>query len=226
MILDVVYNHLGPDGNYLARFAPRYFTDRYKNEWGDAINFDGPDARPVREFFVANAGYWIDEFHFDGLRLDATQSIFDASAGAHHRGHRAARRARRRRRASDRASSARTNRRTRAWSGPRSSGGYRPRRALERRLPPRRHGRPDRAQRGLLHATTTARRRNSSPPRSTAICSRASVYAGRSKRRGTPALDLAPAAFVTFLENHDQVANSGAGTALPSAARVPARCGR
>ena len=52
---------------------------RYENEWGDAINFDGPDAGPVREFFTANAAYWIDEFHFDGLRLDATQSIIDGS---------------------------------------------------------------------------------------------------------------------------------------------------
>src|SRR5438093_3069995 len=79
VILDVVYNHLGPTGNYLRNFAPAYFTDRYENEWGDAINFDGPDAAPVREFFIANAGYWIDEFHFDGLRLDATQQIFDSS---------------------------------------------------------------------------------------------------------------------------------------------------
>jgi maltooligosyltrehalose trehalohydrolase len=73
VILDVVYNHLGPDGNYLNQFAEQYFTKRYKNEWGEAINFDGPDAGPVREFFIANAGYWIDEFHLDGLRLDATQ---------------------------------------------------------------------------------------------------------------------------------------------------------
>jgi len=79
VILDVVYNHLGPVGNYLGAFAPAYFTKRYENEWGDAINFDGPDAGPVREFFIANAGYWIDEFHFDGVRLDATQQIFDAS---------------------------------------------------------------------------------------------------------------------------------------------------
>src|SRR3954464_8708601 len=79
VILDVVYNHLGPVGNYLKAFAPAYFTDRYENEWGEALNFDGPDAAPVREFFVANAGYWIDEFHFDGLRLDATQQIFDQS---------------------------------------------------------------------------------------------------------------------------------------------------
>ena len=74
VILDVVYNHFGPDGNYLACFSDDYFTERYENEWGDAINFDGPDAGPVREFFIANAAYWIDEFHFDGLRLDATQS--------------------------------------------------------------------------------------------------------------------------------------------------------
>src|SRR5689334_13639984 len=79
VILDVVYNHLGPDGNYLTRFSPDYVTDRYANEWGDAINFDGDRSGPVREFFVANAGYWIDEYHLDGLRLDATQAIFDRS---------------------------------------------------------------------------------------------------------------------------------------------------
>jgi maltooligosyltrehalose trehalohydrolase len=79
VILDVVYNHLGGDGNYLACFSKDYFTDRYPNEWGDAINFDGPSSAPVREFFIENAVYWIREFHLDGLRLDATQSIYDAS---------------------------------------------------------------------------------------------------------------------------------------------------
>jgi maltooligosyltrehalose trehalohydrolase len=79
VILDVVYNHLGPDGNYLKSFAAAYFTDRYENEWGEAINFDGADAGPVRAFFLANAGYWIEEYHLDGLRIDATQQIFDAS---------------------------------------------------------------------------------------------------------------------------------------------------
>jgi maltooligosyltrehalose trehalohydrolase len=80
VILDLVYNHLGPSGNYLRAFATAYFTDRFKNEWGDAINFDGPDSGPVREFFAANAAYWVDEFHVDGLRLDATQQIFDGSS--------------------------------------------------------------------------------------------------------------------------------------------------
>jgi len=79
VILDVVYNHLGPDGNYLREYSPTYFTQRYKNEWGDAINFDGPGSEAVREFFVSNACYWIEEFHLDGLRFDATQQIFDSS---------------------------------------------------------------------------------------------------------------------------------------------------
>jgi maltooligosyltrehalose trehalohydrolase len=78
VILDVVYNHLGPDGNYLSEFSPHYFTDRYENDWGRAINFEGP--QPARNYFIENAGYWIDEFHFDGLRLDATQDIKDASS--------------------------------------------------------------------------------------------------------------------------------------------------
>ncbi|HEU4405372.1 MAG TPA: malto-oligosyltrehalose trehalohydrolase [Polyangiaceae bacterium] len=75
VLLDVVYNHFGPDGNYVRQFADEYFTDKYKTEWGEPINFEGP--RAVREFFVENAAYWVDEFHFDGLRLDATQCIFD-----------------------------------------------------------------------------------------------------------------------------------------------------
>ena len=58
VILDVVYNHLGPDGNYLKEFSSAYFSDRYKNEWGDPLNFDGPGSAPVREFFVSNARYW------------------------------------------------------------------------------------------------------------------------------------------------------------------------
>ena len=71
VILDVVYNHVGPDGNYLDSFSPNYFSERYKNEWGKPFNLDGLDAKPVREFFLSNAEYWIREFHFDGLRFDA-----------------------------------------------------------------------------------------------------------------------------------------------------------
>lgn len=77
-ILDVVYNHLGPEGNYLADFAP-YFTERYKTPWGPAVNFDGPESDHVRRYFIENALYWITEFHFDALRLDAVHAILDYS---------------------------------------------------------------------------------------------------------------------------------------------------
>ncbi len=79
VILDVVYNHLGPEGNYLADFGP-YFTDRYQTPWGAAINFDGPHSDEVRRFFIDNAIYWVTEFHIDALRVDAIHGIFDFSA--------------------------------------------------------------------------------------------------------------------------------------------------
>ena len=77
--LDVVYNHLGPEGNYLSEYGP-YFTDHYKTPWGAALNFDGPDSDEVRHFFIANALYWLENFHIDVLRLDAIHGIVDASA--------------------------------------------------------------------------------------------------------------------------------------------------
>ncbi|MEY2565320.1 MAG: maltooligosyltrehalose trehalohydrolase [Verrucomicrobiota bacterium] len=80
VILDVVYNHLGPEGNYLRVFSEHYFTDQHENDWGDSLNFDGENSEPVREFFITNGRYWIDEFHFDGFRFDATQSIVDSSS--------------------------------------------------------------------------------------------------------------------------------------------------
>jgi maltooligosyltrehalose trehalohydrolase len=78
VILDVVYNHLGPEGNYLGQFGP-YFTNRYQTPWGQAINFDGPDSAGVREYFVQNALEWVRDFHVDGLRLDAVHAIVDNS---------------------------------------------------------------------------------------------------------------------------------------------------
>ena len=78
MILDVVYNHIGPRRNPLPAFTHHYSTDRHECEWGEAINLGGPDAAPMREYLMQNAAYWIREFHFDELRLDATQGIFCA----------------------------------------------------------------------------------------------------------------------------------------------------
>jgi maltooligosyltrehalose trehalohydrolase len=79
VLLDVVYNHLGPDGNYLREYSPDYFTGRHTTPWGDALNVDGPDSEAVRAFFINNALYWAHEYHIDGLRLDATHEIKDDS---------------------------------------------------------------------------------------------------------------------------------------------------
>jgi maltooligosyltrehalose trehalohydrolase len=79
VVLDVVYNHLGPEGNYLAEYGP-YFTDRYETPWGQAVNFDGKDSQEVRRYIVDNALHWIMEYHIDALRLDAIHGIYDASA--------------------------------------------------------------------------------------------------------------------------------------------------
>src|SRR5215831_17869829 len=79
VILDVVYNHFGPDGNYLGVFSDDYLVRGKGHEWGDVINFDGQNSGPVREFFMTNGRYWIEEFHFDGFRFDATHAICDDS---------------------------------------------------------------------------------------------------------------------------------------------------
>ncbi|KPL87575.1 malto-oligosyltrehalose trehalohydrolase [Herpetosiphon geysericola] len=79
VVVDVVYNHLGPEGNYLADYGP-YFTDRYSTPWGTAINFDGPGSDAVRDFFIANACFWFSEFHIDALRLDAVHAYLDFAA--------------------------------------------------------------------------------------------------------------------------------------------------
>jgi maltooligosyltrehalose trehalohydrolase len=79
VLLDVVYNHLGPDGNYLAQFSPFYFSTTHHTGWGTGPNFDGEHSRQARDFFIENALYWVHEYHFDGLRLDATHAILDDS---------------------------------------------------------------------------------------------------------------------------------------------------
>ena len=76
-MLDAVYNHLGPDGAYLGAYTKSYFNPAHKTPWGDALNFDGPHNAPVREYFLGNPAYWMDEFHFDGFRLDAIHAIID-----------------------------------------------------------------------------------------------------------------------------------------------------
>src|SRR5262249_29392703 len=208
VVLDVVYNHLGPSGNYLRAFSPAYFTDRHENEWGDAINFDGPDAGPVREYFIANAAYWIDEFHLDGLRLDATQQIHDASPR-----HRLADVGARARAAADGRSIvliAENEQQDARLVRPIADGGY----GLDALWNDDFHHSAMVAATGRAEAYYCDTRGEPQELISAAkygYLFQGQHYDWQRKARGTPAWDIAPPAFVTFLQNHDQVANSARG---------------
>ena len=208
VILDVVYNHVGSDGNYFSKYANAYFTDRYQCDWGQPFNFDGADAEPVREFFLSNAQYWIEEFHLDGLRLDATQQIFDAS--------------------SDHiiAAVARRVRETAHTRGTILIGENEPQNVRLLRAPERNGFGLDGLWNDDFHHTAhvalTGRREayysdhRGSPQEFISAAKwgflfQGQRYAWQKQRRGTPALDMEPAHFVNFLDNHDQIANSGRG---------------
>jgi maltooligosyltrehalose trehalohydrolase len=208
VILDVVYNHLGPVGNYLSAFAPAYFTTRYENEWGEAINFDGPDAAPVREFFIANAGYWIDEFHFDGLRLDATQQIFDASPRnvMAEIGQAVRERARGRRTLVVAENEPQHTELVR----PEADGGF----GLDALWNDDFHHSAMVALTGRSEAYYSDTCGN--PQEFVSAAKYGYLYQGQHYHwqhnvRGTPALDIDPERFVLYLQNHDQVANSARG---------------
>ncbi len=211
VILDVVYNHLGPDGNYLGQFSPHYATALHATEWGEAINFDGAHSGPVREFFIANAGYWIEEFHLDGLRLDATQRIFDS--GPEHI--LAAITDRVRLAAKDRHTfvSAEADHQDARIVRTRAQGGY----DLDGVWNDDFHHSARVALTG--HTEAYYSRYRGTPQELLSAVKWGFLYQGQRSRgmkvpRGTPALDLRPTAFVTFLENHDQVANSSDGRRL------------
>ena len=211
VILDVVYNHFGPDGNYLRAFSDDYFSPRPRNEWGDALNFDGENSDAVREFFVENAGYWIQEFHLDGLRLDATQQIHDSSPEH---------------------ILAVINRRVRAAANgrktylvaenevqhaqlvrPPASGGY----GLDALWNDDFHHCAIVACTGRREAYYSDYR--GTPQELVAAAKYGFLYQGQRSAwqknpRGTPAFGLKPVQFVNFLQNHDQVANSLHGLRL------------
>jgi maltooligosyltrehalose trehalohydrolase len=211
VILDVVYNHLGPDGNYLSQYSTHYFTQKYKTAWGQAINFDGPSSGPVREFFIANAGYWIDEFHVDGLRLDATHSIFDASK--EHILAALARRVREAGRGRATLVIAENERQEARLVRPPERGGY----GLDAAWNDDFHHSAVVAATGHNAAYYSDHR--GSPQELVSAVKWGFLFQGQryhwqKQRRGKPALDLDPARFVVFLENHDQVANSARGARL------------
>jgi maltooligosyltrehalose trehalohydrolase len=221
VMLDVVYNHFGPDGNYLKLFARDYFTDRYANEWGEAINYDGPHSGPVREFVLANVQYWIDEFHLDGFRLDATQQIFDASQD-----HILAALTRRAREtARERQCECLViaeNEKQEAWLM-RAPGAARAADAAGAAA-----GMDALWNDDLHHSAVVALTGRHEAyysdfrgtPQELLSCAKwgflfqGQHYAWQKTPRGEPALDCAPAQFVCFIENHDQVANSARGWRL------------
>lgn len=213
VILDVVYNHLGPAGNYLRAFAPAYFTDRHYNEWGDAIDFDGPDSEPVREFFIANAGYWIDEFHLDGLRLDATQQIVDGSP----RHVLAAIGARAREAAAGRSIVivAENEPQDMRLVRPVADGGH----GLDALWNDDFHHTAMVALTGRAEAYYSDTR--GEPQEFISAAKYGCLYQGQHyhwqrRPRGSAAWGVPPSAFVAFIQNHDQVANSARGQRGPS----------
>ena len=211
VILDVVYNHIGPDGNFLKLFSEDYFSRKYTTDWGDAINFDDTNAAPVREFFIANAVYWIDEYHLDGLRLDATQNIYDSST---------------KHILADISESAR-----------RAAGSRKIVLVAENETQQVKLVRPipqggcgldglwnDDFHHSARVALTGQREAYYSDYRGTpqelisatkwGFLYQGQWYKWQSQKRGTPTRGLKPSTFINFLENHDQVSNSGFGRRL------------
>ncbi len=208
VILDVVYNHLGPDGNYLSEFAPDYFSKKHKTDWGEAINFDGENNAPVREYYLANATYWMEEFHFDGYRFDATQNIYDDSADH------------------ILAAIARTVRAAAKGRETILVGENEPQHVKLVQSPDRGGYGLDALWNDDFHhsAMVALTGRNEAyytdylgkPQEFISAAKYGYLYQGQwyrwqLRRRGTSDLSLPPTAYVTFIQNHDQIANSGRG---------------
>ncbi len=208
VMLDVVYNHVGPDGNYLKQFSEDYFTGRYRCVWGEALNYDGENSAPVREWVTTNAACWADEYHLDGLRLDATQEIFDASPenilAAVAKSMRAAARGRKV------IVVAENEARESKLARPCERGGC----GLDGLWNDDFHHSVQVAVTGRADAYYAGF--DGKPQELISAVKHGYLFQGQSRQRGTrragtPAWDLEPQCFVTYLQNHDQVANSATG---------------
>ncbi len=209
VVLDVVYNHLGPEGNYFGAFSKYYFSEQYKTDWGAAINYDSESSCAVRDFITSNAAYWVREFHLDGLRLDATQDIFDSSAE-----HILAAICHAAKSAGGERSViiiAENEPQDTKLVRPPQQNGY----GLDMIWNDDYHHSAMVALSGRSEAYYTDYAGN---PQEFVSCAKYGFlyqgqwYKWQQRRRGTPSLDTPPARFVTFLQNHDQIANSGRGS--------------
>ena len=209
--MDVVYNHLGPSGNYLPKFSRFYPSQRYANEWGDALNYDDAGSSGLRELVLANVAYWVREFHVDGFRIDAAQQIFDASPEH---------------------ILAALTRVARETAAPRSIVVVAEHEGQDARLMrPRQAGGcgldgvfNEDFHHSVRVALTGTHEAYMSDYRGAArewlslalhgFLFQGQYYPWQAQRRGAPALDCPPHQFITFLENHDQVANVALGRRL------------
>lgn len=211
VILDVVYNHFGPDGNYLKPFSDDYFTDRYgENDWGECINFDDKNCEPVREFFVANVKYFMEEFHLDGLRLDATPEIHDDAKEHEHILLSISKQVRASSQGRSTIIVAENERQASKLVRPEASGGY----GIDALWNDDFHHSAMVRMTGRAEAYYTDYL--GTPQEFISAIKWGYLYQGQrykwqSARRGFPSLDIKPAAFVIFIQNHDQIANSATG---------------
>src|SRR5262245_17140246 len=214
VILDVVYNHAGPAGNYLKSFSRDYFASHHTTDWGESFNFDGANSSAVREFFIANATYWIEEFHMDGLRLEATQNIYDASAK-----HIVAEIAESVRAAGGGRLTlviAEDESQNTKLIRPIDEGGY----GIDASWNDDFHHSAVVALTGHNEAYCTDYRgsgREFVAAAKWGLVYRGQHYSWQRQRRGTPTRGIKPARFINYLENHDQVANLGIGRRLHQA---------
>lgn len=211
VLLDVVYNHLGPEGNYLREFGP-YFSDRYRTAWGEGLNLDGPDSDEVRRYVVDNAVYWVTEYHLDGLRLDAVDRIVDTSpvhiaedlgAAVHAQGAALGRRT---------LVIAEIDANDPRWVKPREVGGY----GLDAHWSDDFHH--------SVHVALTGERGGyyadfAGPGAVPKVLAERYVNDGRysrhrRRRHGRPAVDLPADRFVVAIQNHDQTGNRARGERL------------
>jgi malto-oligosyltrehalose trehalohydrolase len=226
IFLDVVYNHFGPDGNYLHHYAPAFFTERHQTPWGAAINYDGENARAVREFYVHNALYWLEEFHMDGLRLDAVHAILDDSRP-------------------DILTDIAASVRGREWNRPihlvlendKNQASYLRRDGKRPRLYTAQWNDDIHHVTRVLttgdasgyyadYAGSPAEKLGRALTEGFVYQGEASLYRD-GKKRGEPSAELPPTAFIAFIQNHDQVGNNAFGARLsklakPEAIRVAA----
>lgn len=212
VLLDVVYNHFGPEGNYLHAYAPQFFTERHHTPWGAAVNFDGKEARPVREYFIHNTLYWIEEFHLDGLRLDAIDHIVDDSPKHF---------------LEELAERVRTEFSDHLVHLVLENGMNESRRLVrdEQKRPRWYNAQWNDDVHHVLHVATTGESSGyyidfaSDPAKLARSLAEGFAFQGEhapywQRARGEPSADLPPSAFVSFIQNHDQVGNRAFGERL------------